>query len=181
MEEKEKEQRNGKKDVIVRLADKDDIPVIMDIVRRTIAIFRSEGNPQWSDDYPAPADFEEDIRQNALYVIMVETVVGFISLGSLVSPEYVPIAWTGKRPLIIHRFSIDPDCRGRGYGSTLMRLAIALAKEEGKDAVWTDTNGTNRKMRNLFSHFGFQETGTLEYAGWSGDFVSYELVLGSSC
>ena len=64
---------------MIRLATKDDLLSITQLVKEAKQIMEEFNNNQWDDEYPAKEHFEEDIENKTLYVLDVDhTIYGFI-------------------------------------------------------------------------------------------------------
>lgn len=147
----------------IRKAKTTDIKEIMSIVKKVVPLMRASGNFQWSDKYPNPEAFQEDIDKNQLWVAVIDSnVVGVIAITGEQSPEYVDVGWDiTEDALVIHRLAIDPDLQGAGLSKSMMNHAEKLAKERGIHILRVDTNSENKATQALFPKLGYQYSGII--------------------
>jgi len=166
-----------------RFADYDDLDAIMEIINKTIAIMREEGNPQWNEDYPARDVFINDIDCDSLYVYETDgvyedvTIAGFICINDVCPPEYSTVTWGEdftSRATYIHRFAVDPKFRRMGIGNNLLLLANEVAKHDLTYYLRTDTNSMNVGMNSLFKKCGFKKRGEIYLRFFPEHFNCYD-------
>ena len=113
-----------------RLATKNDIPDIMNIVADAQRFLAENGVRQWQDGYPIAIDFEEDIDNKALHVIEIDgRLAGVIALYHTTEKDYFNIfdgAWKNLTDnyVVFHRSATADFCRGQGVGKALIALAF---------------------------------------------------------
>jgi ribosomal protein S18 acetylase RimI-like enzyme len=164
----------------IRLAQLEDIPAIMQIVRTVVPLMRASGNLQWDDTYPNPAVFEEDIAQSQLWCAEIDGVVaGLVALTTEQSPEYVHAGWDIEVPaIVVHRLAVNPAFQGRGAAIALMQQAEVVAEERGIDRVRVDTNTHNQVTQRLLPKLGYELSGEIGLEFRPGlRFFCYEKVL----
>lgn len=162
----------------IRIATGDDISGIMEIIKATLAIFRSENNPQWDELYPAADVFEADIRNGSLYVYGSESIEGFVCIDGNQPTEYEGVNWSSDSPaLCVHRLAVHPQTRGNGVGGKLMKHAETVALTHGVYNLRTDTFSENTKMNALFAKQGFFKVGEIEFRGLERPFYCYDKLL----
>lgn len=139
----------------------------MRAVEETKDIMHAQGNFQWDERYPVRADFESDVAQGSLYVIMEGSMVaGFACLDFNEPEAYNNASWHKPGPaLILHRMAIAPRFRGLGFGGKLLEFAGAKAAETGAASIRTDTFSGNAPMNSLFIKHGFRMAGEVELPG----------------
>ncbi|WP_118193950.1 GNAT family N-acetyltransferase [Albibacterium indicum] len=147
----------------IRKAESSDIKDIMTIVKKVVPLMRASGNYQWSDDYPNPEVFQEDIDKDQLWVgIMDSKVVSVIAITNEQSPEYNDVGWDlNEDALVTHRLAVDPDLQGAGLARTMMNYAEKLAKERGIHVLRVDTNSENKATQALFPKLGYEYSGII--------------------
>lgn len=147
----------------IRKAESSDIKDIMTIVKKVVPLMRASGNYQWSDDYPNPEVFQEDIDKDQLWVgIMDSKVVSVIAITNEQSPEYSDVGWDlNEDALVTHRLAVDPDLQGAGLARTMMNYAEKLAKERGIHVLRVDTNSENKATQALFPKLGYEYSGII--------------------
>lgn len=164
---------------MIRVAKRDDIDNIMEIVTLSIHIMNDEGNIQWDSTYPQKEDFLDDINSKALFVLESESnIKGIICINQTEPDEYKDLIWSLKsKATVIHRMAISPKYRNQGIGSQLMAFAETIAKNTNTNYLKTDTYILNDKMNHMFQKFGFQKVGEMNFKGKPFKFNCYEKVL----
>ncbi len=95
-----------------------------------------------------------------------ETAVGFLMIGYDIDDYWDDAPAVAKGNYNFWRLMIDQEHQGKGYGKAALRLALDYIKTFpcGKaDYCWLSYEPENAAARNLYSSFGFEETG--EYDG----------------
>lgn len=160
---------------MIRRATLDDIPRILEITRQTIPLLRANGNPQWSDTYPARKDYEQDIALGGLFVYDDQGVQGFVSVAPDDSEIMLMQPFTPcHKPITLHRTAVAPEARGKGIGRALFLAAYQQALAQGCDMIRTDTHETNLTMNALMMRMGYRFISYFPREGWSGRFMAYE-------
>jgi hypothetical protein len=59
----------------IRLATRDDLPALLELMRRVIPLMLASGNLQWDETYPNRAVFQRDIDLGQLWVADAETCI----------------------------------------------------------------------------------------------------------
>ena len=77
----------------VRPAHEGDLDKVMEIVSEVVPEMNNAGNFQWDSVYPLRINFEEDVKNKNLYVVVevdkgTENVLGMAALTEDQSPEY---------------------------------------------------------------------------------------------
>ncbi|AEU36408.1 GNAT family N-acetyltransferase [Granulicella mallensis] len=161
----------------IRLATSDDIPNIMQIVRRVVPLMRASGNLQWDDRYPNPEVFAQDVQLSQLWVADVDgTLAGMAAITTDQSPEYAQVGWDiHELAIVVHRIAVDPDFAGRGIAIALMQQAETVARERGIAKLRVDTNTQNQVTQRLFPKLGYTFAGEITLDFRPGlNFLCYE-------
>lgn len=161
----------------IRQGHIDDLPTIMEIVKKALVIMQKEGNDQWSHKYPNENSVEIDIENKNLFVaIMDDKVVGSITIDQIGGKNYEGIAWTyhNREYMVIHRLVVDPDIRGGGIASNLLAFAEVYAIEQDVFYLKTDTYSLNDKAQNLFMKNGYNKVGSTFFEGKDKPFYCYD-------
>jgi ribosomal protein S18 acetylase RimI-like enzyme len=161
----------------IRLATSDDIPNIMQIVRRVVPLMRASGNLQWDDRYPNPEVFAQDVQLSQLWVADVDgTLAGMAAITTNQSPEYAQVGWDIRElAIVVHRIAVDPDFAGRGIAIALMQQAETVARERGIAKLRVDTNTQNQVTQRLFPKLGYTFAGEITLDFRPGlNFLCYE-------
>ena len=76
-------------------------------------------------------------------------------------PEYAEAAWTQDAPpeqvMVLHTLVVDPQAKGRGYGSRFVAFYESYALEHGCRYLRMDTNERNASARALYRNLGYRE------------------------
>jgi len=164
----------------IRLAKKQDIPQIMQLVSKVVPLMQAAGNFQWGNDYPNPEVFTADITINQLWVAeLEEQVVGVSAITTDQDPEYADAGWNiNDKAIVTHRLAVDPDCQGMGIAKALMMQAEVVAKSSDITILRVDTNSENKATQALFPKLGYQFSGEISLAKRPGlRFFCYEKLL----
>ncbi|UOG75092.1 GNAT family N-acetyltransferase [Hymenobacter tibetensis] len=166
----------------IRLATPSDLPAILGIVRRVVPFMQANGNQQWSADYPNEAVFQEDIRQQQLWVAELDggALAGMAALtNNAQDAEYAQADWDPSTPAVVtHRLAVDPAAQGQGVAAALLQQAEALAHQWGLNTLRVDTNSENAATQRLFPKLGYRFAGEITLAFRPGlRFFCYEKTL----
>ncbi|MFT8322343.1 MAG: GNAT family N-acetyltransferase [Bacillus sp. (in: firmicutes)] len=154
-----------------------DLPVIMNFVKKNVAIMHEEGNDQWSSYYPHEEDFKNDIINNNLFVAVIDDIpVGAVTIDRKFDENYHKVNWTypEKNFFVIHRLAVDPEIRGGGIASELLSFAEVYAIEHDTFYLKTDTYSLNDKAQNLFVKNGYNKVGATYFEGKEKPFFCYD-------
>jgi ribosomal protein S18 acetylase RimI-like enzyme len=167
----------------IRLATEDDLPALMQLLRRVVPLMRASGNLQWDDNYPNEAVFQRDIDLSQLWVAEVDAgIAGVAAVTMDQEPDYAQVGWDIKEPaVVVHRLAVDPAFRGLGAAGALMQKAEEVAIERAIDVLRVDTNTQNEATQRLFPKLGYLLAGEISLAFRPGlRFLCYEKRLAPS-
>lgn len=147
---------------MIRLAQKADLPRLLEIFSAAKAFMRRSGNPkQWSGDYPNELDFLEDIAKNRLYVIETDDgsdICACFMMADGPDETYQVIlegAWRSDSPYgVIHRVASDGTQRG------ILAQAVAFARQKYPH-LRIDTHEDNLPMQKAVAKQGFVYRGII--------------------
>jgi len=147
----------------IRLATRDDIPALMELMRRVVPLMRAAGNLQWDETYPNETAFQRDIDLGQLWVADAETsIAGLAAITMDQEPDYAQVGWDINEPaVVVHRLAVDPAFRGAGVAGALMQKAEEVAAERGITVLRVDTNTQNAATQRLFPKLGYQLAGEI--------------------
>jgi len=160
---------------MIRQATLSDLNAIMDMIKDVVTQMNSEGNDQWSSDYPLKSDFEKDVKSGTLHIIELDNEVkGIICVDSNVPDEYNTLKWpVNDNVLVVHRMAVGVNARGMGIGKKLLEFAENLAHKSGVTYLKTDTNSKNMAMNGLFIKLGYEKIGDISFMGRETAFYCY--------
>lgn len=156
---------NEENPVCYRLATFDDLVQIEAITKEVVKLMNDENNFQWDHAYPLRSHFEEDIKNNHLWVAVIGgEVTGFAALTIDQPPEYADVGYNLEEICIVpHRLAVSPKFRSRGLAQGFMLQAETLAKELGYPYVRVDTNAINLRMQRVFERLGYESHGIVSF------------------
>ena len=124
--------------------------------------------------YPTRRTAEESLALGELYVLEDGGVKAAARINSEQVPEYALAAWERDAPeekvLVLHTLVVDPDAKGRGYGTKFVDFYEEMGRTTGRPFLRMDTNQKNRAARTLYHKLGYREAGIVpcEFNGISG-------------
>lgn len=165
---------------MIRQAKIFEIEHILAITKVCAKTMQNAGIYQWNEHYPSAKAFEEDLKRNELYVLILkEQIIGSITISTKMDEEYVPIEWLSKNEanIYIHRLCVHPDHQGQGLARQLMDFAENLARENGFISVRLDTFSQNKRNQKFYETRGYKRLGDIFFPKQSEyPFHCYELV-----
>jgi ribosomal protein S18 acetylase RimI-like enzyme len=167
----------------IRLATEDDLPALMELLRRVVPLMRATGNLQWDDSYPNEAVFRRDIDLGQLWTGEVDAgIAGVAAVTMDQEPDYTQVGWDVEEPaIVVHRLAVDPAFRGLGAAGALMQKAEEIAVERAITVLRVDTNTQNQATQRLFPKLGYLLAGEISLAFRPGlRFLCYEKRLAAS-
>lgn len=148
---------------MIRRATLDDLDVIWALRLKTSALLKKRGIDQWQSIFPTLSQFKRDIDEQSFYVLVLDQIVGMMSLKEGVEPTYDVIYegdWHQDIPYVtIHRIAVDEAYRGQGHGMELLNFAKHEAERLGYHYLRIDTHQKNLAAIHRFTSFGFQYCG----------------------
>ncbi|WP_260735002.1 GNAT family N-acetyltransferase [Tunturiibacter lichenicola] len=161
----------------IRLATENDLPALMELLRRVVPLMRAAGNLQWDETYPNETVFQRDIDLGQLWVAEVDAgIAGVAAVTTDQEPDYAQVGWNIEEPaVVVHRLAVDPAFRGLGAAGALMQKAEEVAVERAITVLRVDTNTQNEATQRLFPKLGYQLAGEISLAFRPGlRFLCYE-------
>jgi len=147
----------------IRLANHNDLPALMALMRRVVPAMLAAGNLQWDDSYPNEAVFQRDIDLGQLWVADAEnSIAGVAAVTMDQEPDYEQVGWDINEPaIVVHRLAVDPAFRGAGVATALMQKAEEIATERRITVLRVDTNTRNQATQRLFPKLGYLLAGEI--------------------
>lgn len=149
--------------MIIRQATLDDIPSVMDLLKRVVPAMHLEGNFQWDHTYPNEEVFEKDIALRQLWLAEEQSVIaGFAAITTDQDAEYADVGWDiNEEAIVTHRLAVDVHFRGRGVAKALLLKAEEEAYRRDIRLLRIDTNIENQATRALFPRLGYEYSGEI--------------------
>ena len=143
--------------------DQDDI---CELIKDAVIEMEKHGIYQWDEIYPARSDFEEDIKNNDLYVVLDEDrLVAFYVISKECDEQYGNGCWKYEddSAYILHRFCVDPKAQNKGIGKTVLEHIEDQIRNMGHQSVRLDVFTKNPFAQRLYRHNGYEVRG---HADW---------------
>ena len=147
----------------IRPATVTDIPQIMNLITEVVPAMNAAGNFQWDATYPNEQVFENDIKNNQLWVADEDgDIAGVAAITTDQEPEYAAVGWDlNETAIVVHRLAVSIHHRGKGIAALLMQQAETEAVKEGISILRIDTNSANKATRQLFPKLGYEFAGEI--------------------
>lgn len=168
----------------IRNGNLEDFQEVMQIIDKAKNRLIESGSPQWSDeDSPKEQDIKRETEKGNLYLFIInKTIIGTAIITDEVEQAYSSInygAWDLSQGYYatIHKFAINPEINGKGYGKTFLKLLLLVCKEKGMSEIRIDTHPKNRAMQNVILAAGFAFKGIIQLPFANGERYAYQLFL----
>lgn len=156
----------------LRKAHFTDLPVIMTIIEEAKATLKQRGVNQWQVGIPNQSQFEDEIRQEICYVLIIkQAVVGVASILATEDAGYTAITngqWqtneTTEPYYAIHRVALAHQLQGQHLASQFMTLLVTAASLRGAHDLRIDTHPDNLAMQHVIEKAGFIYRGDIYIA-----------------
>jgi len=166
---------------MIRMANVEDIDVLIEITNACANYMIGNGVFQWNEHYPSKAAFNRDLDRNELFVLEFQgKVIGCVVISTFMDKEYLPVNWLteNKKNLYVHRLAIHPDHQGNGYAQELMAFAENLVIKKEYVSIRLDTFSQNSRNQKFYELRGYKRLGSIYFLHQSEyPFYCYELVL----
>lgn len=148
-----------------RIALKEDIIQVMEVIEDGREELKKQGNGQWQFGYPNRDNLLSDIENGNLYVIdNGERIVGVLAIVEG-DPEYPFLesgSWLSDYPfLVMHRCAVKKEYHHKGLGMFLFEIFEEVGKEKNFHSLRLDTHEKNPIMNHLLIASGFTDCGTI--------------------
>ena len=148
-----------------RLAKKEDIDQVMEVIEDGRLNLKLQGHGQWQNGYPNQDTLLNDINNQNLYVIChQDLIVGVLAIIYL-DKEYPFVeagAWASDyNYFVMHRCAVRKEYYHLGLGHFLFQIFEEVAKENGIHSLRIDTHQGNYAMRHILEKNGFVCCGTI--------------------
>ena len=150
----------------IRLAEKKDIDIIMQIIADARESIGRLGIDQWQYGYPTRDIVKEDIvLERSFVAIESDEICATFALMLHGEPTYKKIycgSWIGDGEyLALHRIAIESSHRGKGIAEKIVEFLSEYSKENGYSSIRVDTHQGNLPMRKMLEKNGFEYCGTI--------------------
>ncbi len=112
--------------------------------------------------YPSRNSALEALERDELFVLVDGGVVAASArINQSQGEEYRRAAWKTDAPdeevMVLHTLAVDPELRGKGYGTRFVNFYEKYARERGCPYLRIDTNEINAVARRLYARLGYSE------------------------
>lgn len=119
--------------------------------------------------YPTPDVADAGIESGEMIVLEADgLVVGSARFNKIQDEVFYKAKWQHDAPeeevLVLHTLTVDPLCKGHGYGKMILAYYEELARKMNCTELRMDTGGTNSRARKIYADMGFIEADALEYS-----------------
>jgi ribosomal protein S18 acetylase RimI-like enzyme len=151
---------------LLRKAVTEDFKEVAALYHAAVARMIEDRIYQWDEIYPDDKILLEDILRGEMYLLEAEgRLAACIVLNEEQDDLYRTGSWrfTGQRVAVIHRLCVHPKFQGAGIGKKTVRLAEAMAKENGYGIIRLDAFSQNDHARNLYKNLGYTYAGQVNF------------------
>jgi len=163
--------------VEIVIAKKSDAKSIMEMIDACKVDMMKRNIDQWNPYYPNIEIVEEDIEENALYVIKDREIsIAVISFNEKQDTEYEQMEWkiTEGKFLVIHRLAVHPSYQSKGIARKLMEFGEQLAQLNNYTAIRMDAYSGNDRALLLYESMGYNRIGIVNFPLRSKHFYCFE-------
>ncbi|PJI09324.1 MULTISPECIES: GNAT family N-acetyltransferase [Clostridium] len=158
-----------------------DIDKIMKIIGEAQAYFKEKEIDQWQNNYPNFETIKNDIENENSFVLLRNNIVVGTAMISFEGEKTYDIIYDGKwltneKFAVIHRISVDVNCKGEGLASIIIKNVEKMCLNKGVHSIKVDTHKDNLSMQKLLSKNGFKYCGIIHLKDKS-ERMAFEKVL----
>jgi ribosomal protein S18 acetylase RimI-like enzyme len=149
----------------------DDIEYITNLLHRAYAEHASQGLHFLASHQSVEVTRKRVRSGITLLALFNQTIVGTITIKIRSEASYGDYM-TSEKIASFSQLAIDPNYRGKGWGSILIKHAEKVAIEKGCSELALDTSQHATKLINFYSELGFEIKGkadwrpTVNYESW---------------
>lgn len=155
--------------MILRKAERTELPAIWAIVQFAIEQRRLDGSTQWQDGYPNPNTLADDLENGVAYVLDEEgELLLYAAIILEPEPAYAGIEgrWLTDGPyMVLHRVTASAKAKGRGIATAFFHMAEDLCRSKGVHSIKVDTNFDNAPMLRIMEKLGYTYCGEVYFRG----------------
>lgn len=161
-----------------RLGTINDLDDICELIKDAIIEMEKYGIYQWDEIYPARSDFEKDINNNDLYVVLDEDrLIAFYVISKECDEQYGNGDWKydDASAYILHRFCVDPKVQNKGIGKNVLEHIENQIRDMGYKSLRLDVFTKNPFAQRLYRHNGYEVRGQAEWRKGRFDLMEKKL------
>lgn len=149
-------------DIIFRKGNLSDINEVYLLFQAAINSMIKTNIYQWDEIYPNKEILQTDIKQQQLYVGIIENKIAVVYvLNKNCDPEYNDGKWNSVSDnfMIIHRLCVHPNFQNMGIAkNTLLHIEQQL-KKDNVDSMRLDVYSKNPYALKLYNSLGYKTVG----------------------
>ncbi len=154
--------------------------LFFNIIERCRIVLAKHESGQWQGQEPSMKTLIEDLHNQYLYLgFEHNNIIGGCALLPF-EKDYENLLsglWKNDHPyIVIHRFAIDPQFHGLGYGKALLLGIETTVQSMQRVNIRVDTHKANVPMHRLLISCGYQVCGTV-LLKQAGERVVYQKIL----
>lgn len=158
-----------------RLADIKDLPQLKAVYKDIIEDMNHKQIQIWGDIYPC-GFFEEDIRNNRLYLLLDNAVIVSAFVLCATNSGEKTLKWKNNcgKALYLDRLGVNVNYSGKGMGSLMLTKAKKAAKAMNAEYLRLFVVDINEPAIRLYIKNGFARADGLYHEVIDDDFVLHE-------
>lgn len=154
--------------MIYKKATKEDLGIILDLVKEAQKFLKEQGVHQWQDGYPGDRDIIKDlIEQESFLFYEGGVAIGYMTIVLHPEESYNKLLegeWLNKNQTegAMHHVIISKLARGKGLSKELFDLGIHICRIHGKESIRIDTHPDNSRMQHVICKNNFHKCGVIQ-------------------
>ncbi|MEK3975154.1 GNAT family N-acetyltransferase [Psychrobacillus sp. FSL K6-1267] len=139
----------------IKLAEKNDIATILDILNKATLKLLSKDIKQWT--YPWPiSEVEDQIAQGQVFKYEIENdIVGTFIIKPILQLNNLSIR---ENSLYVGRIAIIPEYQGKNIGASIIDYCQSISVEQNRD-MYLDCWAGNNKLKDFYNGCGLNYLG----------------------
>ena len=153
-------------ELVFRQGTADDIDAVLCMIHGAENKMDAQGIRQWDGVYPDRATFEEDVRNESLYLgLLGDTLAVCYVINDICDEQYQNGAWEfpDTRYRVGHRLCVNTALQGKGLASRTMEHIEEQLRAEGVESFRFDAFSQNPVALSLYEKHGYKRVGTAHW------------------
>lgn len=158
------------KPYVMRVAEPDDLDVVMGLLDARIRWLRERQSDQWSTGSTFRTRLTNHIERSETWLLEDNSeAVATITLGMEGDPDFWTPHELRERAIYVSKMASQVKRRGEGLGALMIRWTQDRAARAGLDFVRWDAWRTNSQLQDYYRSIGARYVRTVDVADrWSG-------------
>jgi GNAT superfamily N-acetyltransferase len=155
----------GHEEFVIRLADRDDLDQIMELLAEATAWLQTKGTDQWQGGQDRRPRVSRDVEHDLVWVVERRSqrdwpsrpaaVIASITIDERADPDFWTEADQVEKALYCHRMVVAREFSGRGLGIALLDWAAWRARRKQFAHVRLDAWSTNDALHLYYKNLHF--------------------------